>query len=86
MRFVYLGPPDEPDVRGTVHGLSGEWVTGVPREISDQEVAAWLGKHPHWRLVDDEADEDGPAGEADAAPAVPRRRGRPPKVRPDGGA
>jgi hypothetical protein len=86
VRFVYVGPPDEPDVAGTFSALSGEWVRGVPRDIDDPDVAARLGKHPHWRLVDDEAHEDEPAGVVEVAPAAPRRRGRPSKVRDDGDA
>lgn len=81
-RFVYIGPPDEPLVSGTFHAGSGEWVRGVPREIADEATAARLRKHPHWR-AEGEAEQ---AGAASAAPVTPKRRGRPPKVRDDGGS
>lgn len=73
-RFVYLGPSDE-DVHGTVHALTGEWVTGEPREIDDAAAVAWLRRHPHWREV--EAAEPAP----EPAPQPMRRGpGRPRKV------
>lgn len=80
MRFVYLGPVDEPGVIGTVaFGL--EWVRGEPREV-DPDLAMRLGVHPHFRLENDEAEGEGD----DAPPPAPRPRGRPRKVREDGGA
>lgn len=70
MRFVYIGPPDEPGVPGTRHAMTGEWVTGEPRLIEDEAAIAWLRSHPHWR----EVEEDGAL-----TPPAPRR-GRPRKV------
>ena len=70
MRFVYLGPPDEPNVSGTRHAMTGEWVKGEARDIGDAAAIAWLRRHPHWQAVD-----------AEAVPAPqPRPRGRPRKV------
>lgn len=58
-RFVYLGPPDE-RVERNLHGLTGEWVTGDPRDIDDAAAVAWLRRHPHWQEVALEpADTDG---------------------------
>lgn len=71
MRFVYLGPPGEPELTGTRHAMTGEWVKGEPRLIADEAAVAWLRSHPHWREVTD-------AGEL--APPAPRRRGRPPRA------
>lgn len=79
MRFVYLGPEGE-DVPETVaFGVS--WVRGEPREVN-ADLAARIGRHPHFRLEDDEADGEGVA----TPPPAPRPRGRPRKVREDGGA
>jgi hypothetical protein len=82
MRFVYLGPPDEPDVAGTLHAMTGEWVTGEPREIADPGEIAWLSRHPHWSAVVDEAPAVETIEDSDAQDpgAVPARRGRPRKV------
>jgi hypothetical protein len=53
-RFVYLGPPDE-SVASNHHALTGDWITGEPRDIDDAAAATWLRRHPHWReLVEDE--------------------------------
>jgi hypothetical protein len=82
MRFVYLGPPDEPEVMGTTHGASGDWVKGEPRDIADPAVCARLARHPHWAAMDGEAFIDPP--EVFDAPLAAPRRGRPPKVRHDG--
>ena len=80
MRFVYLGPPDEPEIAGTFHAMTGEWVTGEPRDIADPAEIAWLSRHPHWAAVESEAVEGGGFdAHVDADP--PARRGRPPKVR-----
>ena len=79
MRFVYLGPPDEPEVAGTVHAMTGEWVKDEPREIEDASAIAWLSRHPHWAALEGEAFVDAP-GDAEAPPAPPRRPpGRPRK-------
>lgn len=83
MRFVYLGPPDEPEVTGTSHGHSGEWVKGEPRDIADPAVCAVLARHPHWAAMEGEAFVDPPEDFGPPAEA-PKRRGRPPKVRDDG--
>lgn len=82
MRFVYLGPPDEPEVMGTFHGGSGHWVKGEPRDIADPAVCARLARHPHWAAMEGEAYCDLPEAldDAPSAPA-PARRGRPPKAR-----
>lgn len=72
-RFVYLGPPDE-RVGGTVHALTGEWVTGEPRDIDDAAAVEWLRRHPHWR---EEAVEGEPPP---PPPPVRRGPGRPRKV------
>jgi hypothetical protein len=76
MRIVYLGPVGE-DVTSTVaFGVS--WVRGEPREVTS-DLAARIGRHPHFRLEDDEA-----AGEGVATPPPASRRRR--KVTADGGA
>lgn len=74
MRFVYLGPPDEPEVAGTVQHLTGEWVKGEPRDIDDPSHVAWLARHPHWAAMEGEAFVD-PPGEDDAPPPAPSKRG-----------
>lgn len=74
-RFVYLGPPGE-QVSGTVHAMTGAWMTGEPRDIDDGAAIAWLRRHPHWQeLSEAEAPESEPA-------SFPVRRGpgRPRKV------
>lgn len=80
MRFVYMGPPDEPETVGASHGLTGEWVKGEPRDIEDASHVAFLGRHPHWAALEGEAFVDAPEDADEAPPAAPRR-GRPPKVR-----
>lgn len=83
MRFVYLGPPDEPDVAGTIHAMTGEWEKGVPREVAEPAAVAWLSRHPHWAAVEDEAAEAVEGGGFDAHVAdepAHARRGRPRKV------
>lgn len=80
MRFVFLGPPDEPDVLETVaFGLA--WVRGVPQEVADGGIAAALARHPHFHDVSEEDEAPGieapPEGEA--APVMRRRPGRPRK-------
>jgi hypothetical protein len=80
MHFVYLGPPDEPEVAGTFHAMTGEWVTGEPREISDPEDCAWLKRHPHWAEVVDAVAEEVEGDDAGEPIPVPPRRGRPRKV------
>lgn len=70
-RFVYLGPPDE-RVERMFHGLTGEWVTGEPREIGDAAAIERLRRHPHWRELD--------AEEEPIVMQAPRPRGRPRKV------
>lgn len=76
-RFVYLGPPGE-QVERNFHQLTGEWVTGVPRDIDDAAAVAWLRRHPHWMALDAE-DEPEPV----RAPEPPRRGpGRPRRVTP----
>ena len=80
MRFVYLGPPDEPEIAGTFHALTGEWVKGEPREVSEPDACAWLARHPHWAPVVDEAPSHGGGFDAHV-PVAPARRGRPPKVK-----
>ena len=80
MRFVYLGPPDEPEVVGMTHGLTGDWVTGEPRDIENTSHIALLSRHPHWAAMEGEAFTD-PPGDAEAAPAPVRRGpGRPRKA------
>lgn len=69
-RFVYLGPPDE-SVAGNFHVLTGDWITGEPRDIDDAAAVEWLRRHPHWRELDAE---DEPIVRA------PRPRGRPRKA------
>lgn len=82
MRFVYLGPPDEPEVVANSHHLTGEWVKGEPREIEDPSHIAWLSRHPHWAAMEGEAFIDPPGAHDDAPPAPDaKKRGRPPKVR-----
>lgn len=81
MRFVYLGPPDEPSVAGTFHARTGEWVRGVPREISDDAAIARLLRHPHWAAVEEEAPDAPGLETAPELPDAPKKRGRPPKVR-----
>jgi hypothetical protein len=57
-RFVYLGPPDE-RVESNFHQLTGDWVTGEPRDIDDAAAVAWLRRHPHWsELVEEPAPVD----------------------------
>lgn len=73
MRFVYLGPPDEPELPGTVHGMTGEWLKGEPRDIEEPSAIAWLARHPHWAALEGEAFID------PEPPAQPKRRGRPPR-------
>lgn len=81
MHFVYLGPPDEPEVAGTFHAMTGKWLTGEPREISNSEACAWLKRHPHWAEVVDAVAEEVEGGGFDAhVPVVPARRGRPRRV------
>lgn len=80
MRFVYIGPPGEQVAATVAFGL--EWVTGVPRDVSDPDIAARCGKHPHFRLVNDEAGEAGAGDES--APVSFKRRGRPPGVKHGG--
>lgn len=71
-RFVYLGPPDE-QVERNLHELTGEWVTGEPRDIDDAAAVWWLRRHPHWREVVAEGEDPPP-------PPVRRGPGRPRKV------
>lgn len=59
-RFVYLGPPDEPEVAGTVSTMTGAWVRGEPRAVEGEAALAWLRRHPHWAEVDPlDTDADG---------------------------
>lgn len=81
MRFVYVGPPGEEVTATEAFGM--HWVRGVPRDVSDPDAAARCGRHPHFRAVDDEADEAGAGDEP--APVSFKRRGRPPGVK-NGGA
>lgn len=82
MRFVYRGPPDEPECPGTMQALTGKWVTGVPREIADPAHIAWLSRHPHWEVTEAKAlPVDSHDPDAHEPYPVPARRGRPPKVR-----
>lgn len=69
-RFVYLGPPDE-RVERNFHQLTGDWVTGEPRDIDDAAAVAWLRRHPHWR----ELAEDGEPAPVVAPEPQPVRRG-----------
>lgn len=60
MRFVYLGPPDEPEVMETfAFGL--DWVKGQPVDIGDLDVAAALRRHPHFAAEGDDARDIGAA-------------------------
>lgn len=69
MRFVYLGPPDEPDVMETIaFGL--EWVKGQPMEVGDLDVVARLRRHPHWGLEGDDARDIGKAVVVEATKPV----------------
>lgn len=77
-RFVYHGPRGEEVTTARAFGL--DWVVGVPRDVDDPEVAARVASHPHFEAVDEAT---GEAGASDDAPAIPKRRGRPPKVRAD---
>jgi hypothetical protein len=82
VRFVYLGPPDEPKCAGVTNALTGVWVTGEPRDIEDPSHIAWLARHPHWAAMEGEAFVDPPGTFEEAPPAEqPKRRGRPPKAR-----
>lgn len=74
MWFVYVGPPGE-RVESNFHALTGEWITGEPREIGDEAAIAWLRRHPHWLEVIDGTAEEVPAPVLEAP-----RRGRPRKV------
>jgi len=82
MRFVYLGPPCEPEVEGTFHGLTGEWLVGVPREIADPAQAAVLGRHPHWAVAPEVDEVEEPVEPEGGVPLpaeddpAPRRRRR----------
>ena len=79
MRFVYLGPPDEPEIAGTFHAMTGEGVTGEPRDVDGASAIAWLSRHPHWAAMEGEAYVD-PPGDAEAPPEAPKRGpGRPRK-------
>lgn len=71
MRFVYLGPPDEPELAGTFHAGTGHWVKGEARNIDDAAAAALLRRHPHWRELD---------AEDEPIVIAPRPRGRPRKA------
>lgn len=71
MRFVYLGPPDEPEVWET-HAFGQDWVKGQPADAGDPEAVARLLRHPHWATEGDAALDLGvavrvaPPGEHDA--------------------
>ena len=69
-RFVYLGPLGE-RVERNFHQMTGEWVTGEPRDIDDAAAVEWLRRHHHWAEIV-------PDGEM-PQPVAPRR-GRPRKA------
>jgi hypothetical protein len=72
MRFTYVGP----EIAVAIFGHT--FANGVAVEVTDGHAIAKLSNHPEFTA-------DGKPAADNSLPAVeaPKRRGRPPKVRPD---
>jgi hypothetical protein len=68
---TYHAPPGDSEV---VHYMGERFFDGLAVEVTDAHLLSKAANNPHFEVSEDAATSDD----------APKRRGRPPKIRPDG--